>query len=315
MNSKTEIRDFCPSKTDELIAFSKQYPWKPAWPEDLMRRFLTELISGPHLVMDTFNGERVAVAALVDKINNKGRNATLEILGLSPHSALANTIEVIIRRAQELLPSSVSGIELTVHDSYALLDKIAHRLGFTLYYETFEMVVKGLGKMKSGLPDEFELSSESDDQELYAVLTQSFQDNVDTSIPDFKVWKANRRRAIDSTTYLAKKDGGILGFLNMISPGNETPEIRTVGVLPEARGKGLGKRLILRALADLASHGFQECALTVAVQNRNALDLYRNLGFREVDHFNVYCWKSDSKASSAKQGEQKADLDGQLTRK
>ena len=157
--------------------------------------------------------------------------------------------------------------------------------------------------MQLGPPDKFELSSECDEQELYSVLNQSFQENIDTSIPGFEIWRANRRRAIDSRTYLAKKNGRILGFLNMTSPADETPEIRTVGVLPEARGKGLGKKLILRALADLASHGFQECALTVAVQNRNALNLYRNLGFREVDHFNVYCWKSDSKASSAKQGE------------
>lgn len=293
MKTNIQIRKFDPAKLDELISFSLQHPWKPAWPENLQRRFLTELVSGSHLVMDIFSGERIAVAVLVDKITNKGRNAALEVLGFNYGDSTA-VFEMIIRRAQSILPSSTSGIELSVHDSHAFLHKIAEQLGFKPYYETFEMLIKGLDKMRLATPENIEFSSERDDHELYSVLTKAFQENVDTSIPDFQSWKTNRHRANDSTTYLFRKNGRILGFLNLILPVNKTPEIRTLGVLPEARGKGIGKNLILRSLADLANGGHLQCTLTVAVQNQNALHLYRSLGFEQTDHFTVYCWKTSN---------------------
>jgi ribosomal protein S18 acetylase RimI-like enzyme len=107
-------------------------------------------------------------------------------------------------------------------------------------------------------------------------------------------WRAGRRRADHFTTYLARVDDRIVGFLTLVTLPGEVPEIRTIGVLPEARGKGLGRQLILRALSALAKTGHDECVLTVSGQNRHALGLYRKLGFCETDHFNVYRFNSGS---------------------
>lgn len=56
--------------------------------------------------------------------------------------------------------------------------------------------------------------------------------------------------------------------------------IQNVGVLPEFRGRGLGRALMLRALAGFAACGAKRASLEVTAQNRPAMRMYRELGFR-----------------------------------
>jgi ribosomal protein S18 acetylase RimI-like enzyme len=52
-----------------------------------------------------------------------------------------------------------------------------------------------------------------------------------------------------------------------------------MGLLPQFRHHGIGKRLILQALAAAQAFGMQRVELTVRENNANAIALYRNVGF------------------------------------
>ena len=52
-----------------------------------------------------------------------------------------------------------------------------------------------------------------------------------------------------------------------------------LGVAPDYRRKGTGKKLVLAGLAQLISKGSQVAELTVDSENKAACALYRSIGF------------------------------------
>ena len=62
-------------------------------------------------------------------------------------------------------------------------------------------------------------------------------------------------------------------------PSARTERILMLGVAPDYRGKGIGKKLVLARLAHLKSKGLQVAELTVDSENKAACALYKSLGF------------------------------------
>jgi len=58
--------------------------------------------------------------------------------------------------------------------------------------------------------------------------------------------------------------------------------IQNVAVVPEHRGAGLGRLLVLRCLAGFWQSGVQYVTLEVTANNRRAVALYERLGFRHT---------------------------------
>ncbi len=56
--------------------------------------------------------------------------------------------------------------------------------------------------------------------------------------------------------------------------------IQNVGVIPEHRGQGLGRALVLKTLEGFRSSGLGRVYLEVTAENRQAVALYRSVGFR-----------------------------------
>lgn len=56
--------------------------------------------------------------------------------------------------------------------------------------------------------------------------------------------------------------------------------IQNVGVIPEHRGQGLGRALVLRALAGFRSTGLKRVYLEVTADNKQAVSLYQSIGFQ-----------------------------------
>jgi mycothiol synthase len=52
-----------------------------------------------------------------------------------------------------------------------------------------------------------------------------------------------------------------------------------LGVAPDYRGKGIGKKLVLAGITRLKSKGLQVAELTVDSENKAACALYKSLGF------------------------------------
>jgi len=56
--------------------------------------------------------------------------------------------------------------------------------------------------------------------------------------------------------------------------------IQNVGVIPDFRGFGLGRALVLKALTGFRRDGMQRVYLDVTAENAPAVALYRSIGFR-----------------------------------
>ena len=83
--------------------------------------------------------------------------------------------------------------------------------------------------------------------------------------------------------------GGPLGVA-LWEPGTEPGvlEVSYLGLIPTARGKGLGDELVRRSLAFAQGMGFHALNLSVDVRNEPALRLYRRHGFTAYDRKDVY---------------------------
>jgi ribosomal protein S18 acetylase RimI-like enzyme len=65
-------------------------------------------------------------------------------------------------------------------------------------------------------------------------------------------------------------------------------DVAYVGVVPEARGRGIGAALMGRALAAAVAAGAAQMTLAVDERNRTARHLYARLGFEPFDERDVY---------------------------
>ncbi|MGH6719735.1 MAG: GNAT family N-acetyltransferase [Alphaproteobacteria bacterium] len=76
-------------------------------------------------------------------------------------------------------------------------------------------------------------------------------------------------------------DGGVVGCVVLRPCADATAEIKRLFVRPEARGKGLGRRLVEAALDAARAAGYHRAVLETHATMTTALALYQALGFVE----------------------------------
>ena len=109
-------------------------------------------------------------------------------------------------------------------------------------------------------------------------VTRFVRDNMERGYPQFVVLSA----------------GTVVGWCDVIP--NRTRVIYShcgslgIGLLPEFRGKGIGRQLMQRGIDAAFAFGLTRIELTVRERNANAIALYNSLGF-EVEglHRNAVC--------------------------
>lgn len=77
-------------------------------------------------------------------------------------------------------------------------------------------------------------------------------------------------------------DNKVVGWCDVVGAGRPTKKhIGTLGIglIPEWRGKGVGEELMRAAIKDAQSKGMTRIELTVYEPNKNAIALYKKLGF------------------------------------
>jgi [ribosomal protein S18]-alanine N-acetyltransferase len=87
--------------------------------------------------------------------------------------------------------------------------------------------------------------------------------------------------------FLAAAEAGPLGFV-ILRTAAEEAEIISIGVSPEARRSGVGRRLLGAAAAAARDNGAAQIFLEVAADNFQALALYSSDGFTEVGRRSNY---------------------------
>ena len=89
------------------------------------------------------------------------------------------------------------------------------------------------------------------------------------------------------TIYLAIKDGKIIGKVNIQLSGG-LGGVYGLGVLPEERGNGYGRAIILLAVQTLKAAKAETIFLQVLTDNEKALNLYKSCGFETSSVMDYY---------------------------
>jgi ribosomal protein S18 acetylase RimI-like enzyme len=82
---------------------------------------------------------------------------------------------------------------------------------------------------------------------------------------------------------LAEYDGQLAGCVALHQLENEICEMKRLYVRPRFRGKGLGRALAERIIAEARQTGYKRLRLdTVSPVMKDAVAMYRKIGFREI---------------------------------
>ena len=84
---------------------------------------------------------------------------------------------------------------------------------------------------------------------------------------------------------VAVREGMVVGFVvSDVTPnhGRDIGHVKDIAIRSNARGVGIGRRLLARALARLATGGATLVKLEVRATNEPALSLYRSIGFEPI---------------------------------
>lgn len=87
--------------------------------------------------------------------------------------------------------------------------------------------------------------------------------------------------------FVAELDGHIVGFQTLARWASYTPSFDHVGeigtfVLPEYRGRGIGKALAKATLAFARQKGYEKLVIYVRATNQSAQTFYQSLGFAPI---------------------------------
>lgn len=83
--------------------------------------------------------------------------------------------------------------------------------------------------------------------------------------------------------WLAEDGGRLVGCVAIVSAGEEEAQLRWYVVAPEARGRGLGRRLLDEALSFCRRVGYRSVYLWTVSRLERAAALYRAAGFQLVE--------------------------------
>ena len=164
------------------------------------------------------------------------------------------------------------------------------------YYRRFRMEVdlRNVQLSEPTLPEGFRfLAWDPVDLERHAeVKVQSFRDEIDSRVfPCLgnligcrKLMNeiTRQRNFRPETTWLIAGPDGDVGTIQGLAHSRSLGAIQNVGVVPECRGLGLGRSLVLKNLAGFDAAGLKRVYLEVTAENLPAVSLYDSLGFRLV---------------------------------
>jgi ribosomal protein S18 acetylase RimI-like enzyme len=171
----------------------------------------------------------------------------------------------------------------------------------THYYQRYRMeydLTRGSLAAPS-LPDGYAWSPwEPGDEDRHAfVKFHSFRDGIDSevfeSLSDYhgclRLMReiAKQPGFVPAATWLitAPTDNGHAldcGTIQGVMASEQLGGVQNIGVLPDHRGLGLGRALVLQALRGFREHGARRVYLEVTSPNQAAVKLYRELGFRHI---------------------------------
>jgi ribosomal protein S18 acetylase RimI-like enzyme len=162
------------------------------------------------------------------------------------------------------------------------------------YFKRYRMEVQLAGLPAPELPAGYRAEPwEADLLEAHAdVLFRCFEAEIDSQVfpslgnrdgcAALMAEIARRTAFVPEATWLLVGPDGPCGTVQGMRDRGVHGSIQNVGVVPACRGLGLGRALLLYALAGFRATGLGRALLEVTARNDAALRLYQRLGFRRV---------------------------------
>lgn len=221
-----------------------------------------------------------------------GRSATLEVTGMvhpnyRRQGIFSKLFELALAECRRRNADSVLLLCDRKSDSG---QKFLKKVGAAYNVSEFEMYLNDESSEVNGkrLCDiNFRKATNADAFEIARQNAIYFGHRLDEENENIPLPEDEERRGI--TIYLAKKDDKLIGKVQL-QLANGLGGIYGLGVLPEHRGKGLGRAILLGAIEKLKAANATEIMLQVATENETALNLYKSCGFHEtsvMDYFEL----------------------------
>lgn len=192
-------------------------------------------------------------------------------------------------------PEAPAVLFLEAYETMPALARLADAAGFApeRWYRSMERPLEELpepGRVEGVRLVPFDRDR---DDEVRRVYNVAFAEHHGTSERDPASWQrlyTGTRSFRPDLSVLAIGDDGVVGFAlasvfeaDTVARGHREVHYGQIGVLPSARGRGLGSAMIATALREAAARGCATAALDVDSDNvTGALRLYEGLGFRTV---------------------------------
>jgi hypothetical protein len=124
-----------------------------------------------------------------------------------------------------------------------------------------------------------------------AMLEHCFRNEIDAQVfPSLgclegcRLLMAEIRRKsgfLPEATLLLVGPEGSCGTVQGVAERGRVGAIQNIGIIPGHRGRGLGRALLLHALAGFRRAGMTQALLEVTARNEGAIRLYQSVGFRK----------------------------------
>jgi len=171
--------------------------------------------------------------------------------------------------------------------------RFVQALGAKHEHSEYEMYVKHDGEKKAVPLIALRKATNSDAMEIarqnaiYFGNERNAPEEGDETAPPEDIIMPEEEEKRGMTMYLAYAGGDIVGKVHAQVSGS-VGGIYGLGVLPEYRGRGLGRAVLLGGVEKLREMGAKEIMLQVVIENANALHLYESCGFETTSTMEYY---------------------------
>ena len=185
----------------------------------------------------------------------------------------------------------LNNIYLFIPESRTQVGKIFREMEFKIQRYAWILARSLEGTIKPDFSDNYDLSTlqKGKDEDTWCqIINENFADSpghIELTTDALESTR-NEQGYLEDGMMILRKKGKAIGTVKVEEErehGEKVAFISQISVLPQYRGRGLGKNL-LRAGMDFAKEsGYQRAILTVNSKNWRAADLYLNEGFNKID--------------------------------
>jgi ribosomal protein S18 acetylase RimI-like enzyme len=149
--------------------------------------------------------------------------------------------------------------------------------------------------------------TEQDYQPAASVISAAYRTHIDSEINDQYRTNAGSMRFLNNivrfpgcgvfdsqSSFVAihKPSRALIGLILCSRVRDDVGHVTQICILPEHRGLGIGENLMLATHNSLRSRNLSQLSLTVTEANRNAVELYRRIGFEQKRVFDAFVWEA-----------------------